>query len=85
LAIPQAVELSIWTGVGGCGYPISSSVICRIVAHFVFSNIALISTYDADERMAFIICVVANIDPLCVSSLVSFFHVIVTGSVAEVL
>jgi hypothetical protein len=73
LAIPHAVELSVWTGVAGCGCHISSNVILKMVARFVLSKKAPISASEADDRTAFMIFVVAKIDPLCVSLSLSLF------------
>lgn len=36
--IPTVVELSMWMGVGGCGWPNSSSVSRSIFASFAFKN-----------------------------------------------
>ena len=49
LAIPHAVELSTWTGVAGWGYPISSNVVQRIAASFIFVNNPAVSASEADE------------------------------------
>jgi hypothetical protein len=72
-AIPHAVELLVWTGVGGCGYPISSSVVCKMVAFLVFSNSALISASEAKAKTEFMISVVARTVPCVVSSVVLQF------------
>jgi GTPase len=75
LAIPHAVELSVWTGVAGCGYPISSKVVRRMVALLQFSNRAPISASDADDSTGFMMLVVASIVPLPVSSFVSLLPI----------
>ena len=52
--IPQAVELSTCTGVGGCLYPISSSVVRSILVSFMLLNRPPVSASAADETMALI-------------------------------
>ncbi len=61
-----AVELSVWMGVCGCGWPISSSV-CRIdTAILALMNSAPNSASAADDITAFIICEIFNIAPLLI-------------------
>ena len=48
-AMPQAVELSTWTGVGGCGCPISSKAVRNAVASFMLVNSPAVSASAADE------------------------------------
>jgi hypothetical protein len=38
LMMPLAVELSVWSGVAGCSWPISVRVVRRTVASFAFRN-----------------------------------------------
>ena len=49
LAIPSAVELSTWMGVGGCGCPISSRIVRSVTASFMFLNSAPTSASTAEE------------------------------------
>ena len=51
VAIPNAVELSTWTGVGGWECPISSSVIRMGTASWQFKNKAPNSASAADAMM----------------------------------
>jgi hypothetical protein len=72
-AMPHAVELSVCTGVGGCGYPISSRVVHKMVAFLVFSNSAPISASKAEAKTEFMMAVVARTVSCVVSSLVLQF------------
>ena len=47
-AMPAAVSLSQYMGVGGCGWPSSSSLSLMIFASFAFKNIAPNSASAAD-------------------------------------
>ena len=49
LAIPAAVELSTWTGVGGCGWPIFSSMVRRAVASFMLVKRPAVLDLTAEE------------------------------------
>ena len=48
-AMPTAVELSQWMGVGGCGCPISASVRHKTRPYFMFKNNAPNSASAADD------------------------------------
>jgi hypothetical protein len=65
ICMPQAVELLVCTGVGGCGYPFSSSVVCMMVAFIVFLYNTPISASDAKPRTVFMartVCLVLLLD-----------------------
>jgi hypothetical protein len=51
----MAVVLSVRSGVGGCGCPISSKTVRKIVASFAFRNTDRVSDYAADDIACFII------------------------------
>ena len=50
LAMPATVALSQCMGVGGCGWPSSSSVSLMIFAYFIFNNIAPNTASAADAE-----------------------------------
>jgi hypothetical protein len=49
LMYPVAVVLSVCSGVGGCGCPISSNVVSKIVASFALRKTDYISASAADD------------------------------------
>jgi hypothetical protein len=53
LAIPAAVELSTWIGVGGCGWPSSSSVV-RIAMTYLQLWKAAPSSASAADAITFL-------------------------------
>ena len=71
LAIPAAVELSTWTGVGGCGWPISSSIVRSAVASFMFVKSPAVSDSAAEETTTLMTPVGVRMGPL-VKSLLEF-------------
>ena len=52
---PRAVVLSVWMGVGGCGWPISSAVVCAGIAWREFMYRAPILASSADDMTALMI------------------------------
>ena len=68
-AIPNAVVLSVYNGVGGCMWPRSSSVILDGVAVFVLWNIPANSDSSANETTCFKIFARIKNDALMSSSL----------------
>ena len=64
LAIPQAVELSTWMGVGGCGCPISCRVVHRMVASFMLVKRPAVSASAAEEITTLITPVGVRMGPL---------------------
>ena len=69
LAMPQAVELSTWTGVGGCGCPISSKAVRKAVAFFMLVIKPAVSASAADETTTLITPVGVKIGALMKLSL----------------
>ena len=69
LAIPEAVELSVWTGVAGCGRLMSLSVCRRIRPSFMLLNNAPSSASDADAATCRRMPVGLRIAPLLISVL----------------
>ncbi len=63
-ANPYAVELSTWIGVGGCGWPISSNVVCRGTASVVFSKTAPHSASAAEDMTLRMILDLLRMAPL---------------------
>ena len=61
---PCAVELSVWIGVRGCGWPISTRVVLTGTANFALMNIAPSSASAADDITALIIWEMFKIAPL---------------------
>ena len=59
-----AAELSVWSGVGGCGCPISISVFLMGTALRAFMYMAPISASAADDMTALIICATVWTAPL---------------------
>ena len=57
LMMPSAVDLSIYIGVSGCGWPISMSICLSSTALYVLMHKALSSALDANEMTAFLISV----------------------------
>ena len=55
LVMPEAVELSVLMGVGGCGCPISSRMVLKIMTSCQFTNNAPISASFAEAITFFII------------------------------
>ena len=64
LAMPHAVELSTWMGVGGWGCPISWRVVRRMVASFMLVNKPAVSASDAEDTTTFITPVGVRMGPL---------------------
>ena len=64
LAIPHAVELSTWMGVGGCGYPISSRVVRSMAASFMLVKSPAVSASAADETTTLMTPVGVRMGPL---------------------
>ena len=52
LMMPSAVELSVWTGVGGCGWPISSRIFLSSTPFRAFVYRDPISASAADDMTA---------------------------------
>jgi hypothetical protein len=64
LTTPSAVELSVWIGVFGCGWPILVSI-CRIyTASFASRYYAPNSVSAADDITAFLMVATVSIAPL---------------------
>ena len=63
LVMPEAVELSILMGVGGCGCPISARMVLNIITSCPFTNSAPISASAADAMTFFIIAQTACTGP----------------------
>ena len=63
-AIPTAVVLSTWMGVGGCGWPISAKVRHIILPSFMFINSAPNSVSAADAATIFRMVLRVQIAPL---------------------
>ena len=61
---PRAVVLSVWMGVGGCGWPISSAVVRAGIAWREFMYRAPISASAADDMTALMIWAIFNMAPL---------------------
>ena len=61
---PNAVEMSVWMGVWGCGHPISTSVWRNGIIFFAVINIAAIYASAADAITVFIVFAIVNIGPL---------------------
>jgi len=61
---PSAVELSVWMGVRGCGWPISRSICLMCTASFALIYNAPNSASAADDITALIICEMFRIAPL---------------------
>ena len=70
LAIPHAVELSTCMGVGGCGCPISSRVLRRATASFIFVNTPAISASAVDDVTTLMTPVGLRMGPLSILSVV---------------
>ena len=64
LKIPVTFVLSTCISVGGCGYPNSSNVNCRIFASFAFKKSAPSSASAADAATFFSMEDVTCIEPL---------------------
>jgi hypothetical protein len=61
LITPSAVELSVWIGVLGCGWPILASICCKYAASFAFNYRAPSSASAADDITALIIVAAVRI------------------------
>ena len=55
LTTPPAVELSTWTGDGGCGCPVSSNMFLMCTASLALMNSAPSSASAADDITALMI------------------------------
>ena len=64
LEIPLAVELSIWSGVAGCRWPISSRVVLSTVPSLAFKKRAPSSASVAEDMTCFRILAMLRIGPL---------------------
>jgi hypothetical protein len=64
LLYPMVVVLSVWSGVGGCGCPISIKVVRKIVASFAFRNTDPIYASAAEDITCFKIVLMIIIAPL---------------------
>lgn len=62
--IPQAVELSVWMGVGGWGCPISSRICLIYTVSLALVHSAPSSASAADDMTALMICAMFRMDPL---------------------
>ncbi len=66
LITPYAVKLSVWIGVGGCGWPILVSICQRYMASRAFRYSAPYSALAADVITAFVIVTIVRMAPLLV-------------------
>ena len=64
MAIPTAVVLSIWSGVGGYGCPISIRVCCIVIPIFALMYNETYSASAAEVTTIWMMLVVFRIDPL---------------------
>jgi hypothetical protein len=72
LITPSAVVLSVWIGVRGCGWPISSSMFRKCTASFVLMNYEPSSASAAEDITALMIVAMVRIAPLLGGNLSSF-------------
>ena len=61
LIIPTAVELSGWSGDGGCSHPISYRVFLSGTISFAVKNSVVISASAADNTTYFMICAMVSV------------------------
>jgi hypothetical protein len=64
LLYPLANVLSVFNGVGGCGCPISSNVVCKIFASFALRKTDHISASAADDIAYLRILMIIKTAPL---------------------
>ena len=64
LEMPLAVELSVWSGVAGCGWPISTRVVLSTVPSFAFKKRAPSSASAAEDMTCLRILAMLRIGPL---------------------
>ena len=72
LISPSAVVLSVWIGVLGWGWPISSSIWRRWTASFALMNSAPSSASAAHDITALMIVAIVRIAPLLGGNFLSF-------------
>ena len=64
LFTPSAIELLVWIGVCGCGWPISASICHKYAAYFAFKYRAPSYASAADDITVLIIIATVRIGPL---------------------
>ena len=64
LMTPSAMALSVWMGVGGCLWPISSRIIRMYTASLAIMYNAASSASVADDMTCFIMCAMLRMAPL---------------------
>ena len=60
---PYEIEFSVWVGVGGCGCPIFSKVLCTGTEYFSLFKSAPNLYLAADDMNNFIMCEIFNTAP----------------------